>query len=100
MAGIMSIGKEAVDSFFAGNGTVGTSPQPLHEVGVGVRKHIVVRASADNGTETISVGPVGRSATGFVLAAGEQTPPIYVENTDLVEVVASAASQDYSWIAN
>ncbi len=100
MAGYISIGKEAVDSFNAGHGTVGETPQLLHEVGVNVRKHVVVRASIDNGAETISVGPVGRSDTGFILAAGEQTPPIYAESTDLIEVVGSAAGQVYSWIAN
>lgn len=100
MAGTVSVGKEAVDSFYAGNGTVGETPQPLHEVGVIVRKHVVVRADSGNGSETISVGPPSRSASGFILAAGEQTPPIYVENTDLIEVVGSAAAQAYSWIAN
>lgn len=98
MAGIVEIGKEAVDRFFAGHGTVDTTPQPLHEVGCTVRKHIVVRASSGNGADLLMVGPVSHSAAGFVLAAGEQTPPIYVENTDMVEVVGSA-SVDYSWVA-
>lgn len=99
MAGIVEIGKEALDRFFAGHSTVNTTPQLLHEVGCPVRKHIVVRASSDNGSDLLMVGSVGHAAAGFVLAAGEQTPPIYVESTDLVEVVGSA-SVAYSWIAS
>ena len=100
MAGVVEIGKEAVDRFFAGNDTVDAAEQPLNEVGLQVRKHIVVRASAAIGSETITVGPPGHAADGFVLAAGEQTPPIYVENTDMVAVIGSDAGLAYSWIAN
>lgn len=99
MAGISEIGKESVDRFFAGHGTVGTSEAKISSVGLAVRKHIVVRSASSNGAETITVGPYGRAAQGFVLAAGEQTPPIYVENTDLIGVIGSAVGQDFSWIA-
>lgn len=98
MAGISGIGKESVDRFFAGNGTVGTAEAAISPVGLDVRKHIVVRADSGNGN-TVIVGPVGHAANGFVLNAGEQTPPIYVENTDLVAVIGGAASQNFSWIA-
>lgn len=97
-----SINKESLPSFAAGNGTVGTSEALLSasSVPVPVQKHIVVRASAANGSETITVGVPGNAAAGFVLAAGEQTPPIYIDSTDKVAVVGSAAGQDYSWIGN
>lgn len=98
MSGIVSIGKESVDRFFAGHSSVNVTPQLLHEVGCPVRKHVVVRADSGNGSEEIAIGPVGHAAQGFVLNAGETSPPIYVENTDMIEVVATGAA-DYSWIA-
>ncbi len=99
MAGYTNIGKEAAESFFAGNGSVGISAQPLEAVGMPVAKHVVVRADSGNGS-TIKVGPIGRSDSGFILNACEQTPPIYVDSTDKIEVIGGDADQVYSWIAN
>ena len=96
----MNIEKEAIAEFNAGNGTVDATEQPLHEVGVNVNKHVVVRADSGIGSETITVGPTGRAAQGFVLNPGEQTPPIYVDNTDKIGVIGSTTNLAYSWIAN
>jgi hypothetical protein len=95
---VVDIGKEAVAGFAAGDGTVGTTAAQLpdHQV----LKHVVVRANGGNA----NIVMVGHShdavATGFVLAAGEQTPPIYVDDLGKVWVQGGAASQGYSWICS
>lgn len=100
MAGVFSIGKESVEhSFMSGHGTVGTSEVPLSSMPFEVLKHVVIRAKGDNGGE-IFVGPVGHAATGFELAAGEQTPPIYVDDLSRIGLIASEAGQGFSWVAN
>lgn len=95
----VNIGKECISQFLTGHGTVGAAEAALSTIVWPVMKHVVVRASADNGN-TVSVGPKNNSANGFILAAGEQTPPIYVDSTDKIFVIGGAADQDYSWIAN
>ena len=52
---VVQIGKEAVASFAAGDGTVGATPATLTPGGA-VNKHVVVRANAGN-TNVIMVGP-------------------------------------------
>lgn len=96
---VVNIGKEAVAEFMAGNGTVGESEVHITTVDFPVLKHVVIVADPDN-AGTISVGPFGRAGTGFVLKAGVATPPIYIDQTWKVGVVASEADQNYSWIAN
>lgn len=97
---VVSIYKEVTDGFNAGHGTVGTSAQALQTDSWPVNKHVVVRADSSNGN-TVSVGPNGGVASaGFVLAAGEQTPPIYVDDVNKVFVVGGASGQKYSWISN
>ncbi len=95
---VVQIGKEAVATFAAGDGTVGTAAAQLP--GGAVLKHVVVRANAGNS----NVIMVGQSAAavpnGFVLAAGEQTPPIYVDDLSKVWLLGGAASQGFSWIAS
>jgi hypothetical protein len=81
----------------AGNGTVGTDEARITEIDWPIRKHVIVRAASDN-TSTITVGPPGDAANGFVLAAGEQTPPMYVDDTSRVRVVGGDADQAFSWI--
>lgn len=95
----VSVSKESLPDFLAGSGTIGTTEGKLSSVNFPVRKHLVIRADAAN-TNTIKVGRPGNAAGGFVLAAGEQTPPIYVDSTDKVAVVGGAANQAYSWLAN
>lgn len=98
---MVNIGQESLqDGFMAGNGTIGQTEGKVSSVNFPIRKHIVIRASAANGAEEVIVGRPGDAVNGFRLAAGEQTPPIYVDETDKVRVVATAAGQDYSWVAN
>lgn len=87
------------DGFLAGSGTVGTSEAKLSSVNFPVRKQLVIRADAAN-SNTIIVGRPGSAASGFILAAGEQTPPLFVDETDKVAIVGGAASQNYSWVLN
>lgn len=79
----------------AGNGTVGTTEAKISEINWPLRKHIVIRSATDNNS-TIAVGPPG--ANGFVLAAGESTPPMHVDSTDRVRVIGGAAGQNFSWL--
>jgi hypothetical protein len=95
---IVSIGKEALASFAAGNGSVGASAIQLP--GAAVSKHVVIRASSDNGNVVIVGHSPDAVGAGFVLAAGEQTPPIYVDDLSKVWVKGGAASQAFSWLVN
>jgi hypothetical protein len=100
MAGTVQVGRESVEEFYAGHGTVGAAEAKLTgTISLPVRKHVVVRSSVDNTGETITVGPVGHAADGFVLGPGEQTPPIYVDHTDKVAIIGSNAALAFSWIA-
>lgn len=94
----MDIINEAVSEFRSGSGVVGVTAQAI---GTGqVRKHVVIRANGGN-TGTISIGTTKINAVdGFILAAGNQTPPIYVEDLSKVFIVGSAANQGYSWLAS
>jgi len=92
--------KESLPGFMAGNGTVGGTPAQLTTIAFPITKHVVVQAASGNGS-TVSVGPASaQAANGYILAAGESTPPIYVDDTSKVWVVGGAADQDYNWIAN
>jgi len=70
-----------------------------HDVGGEVKKYVMVRANGANG----DVVMIGESAAGvgdgFILSAGQQSPPIYVNNLNKVYLVGGAANQGYSWIA-
>jgi hypothetical protein len=96
--GTVDIGKEAVPEFATGNGTIGTSADHLPQHAV--RKHVVVRANGGNA----NIVQVGHSAdavaNGFILSAGQMTPPIYIDDLSKVWVLGGAASQGYSWIAS
>lgn len=70
-----------------------------HAVGWPVKKHIMLRANGANGT-VIMVGNTADSAdNGFILSAGQQSPPIYVDDLNKLYIVGGAADQGYSWIA-
>src|SRR5579863_10524908 len=76
----INVANESLADWNAGHGTVGTTAQALSTDSPAVRKHVVVRADAGN-SGTIKVGPNSATASGgFVLAAGEQTPPIFVDS--------------------
>lgn len=97
---VVSIGREtSPEGFRAGNGTVGTSPAQL-DVGCPVLKHVVLRADSGN-TNTIKFNYTSASATnGFILNAGDTSPPIYVDDVNKVWVIGGASGQVYSWIAS
>jgi hypothetical protein len=95
---VVNVAKESVSSWNAGNGSVGETPAQLSDTSFEVRKHVVIRADAGN-SGTITVGPnAGGVSAGFILAAGEQTPPIYVDDLSKVWLVGSASGQNYSFI--
>lgn len=97
---VVNIAKESLpDGFMAGNGTVGAAEDKISPVNFPVSKHVVVRADSAN-TGTVKVGRPGNAAAGFVLKAGEQSPPIYVDQTDKIGIIGSAAGQVYSWVVN
>ena len=84
--GVSIIEESLPDGFNAGNGTVGTSPQPL-AASYPVRKKVTVKAHADNGN-VIKVGPVGN--VNFVLAAG-QSVDLHVDDVAKVTIVGGGA---------
>ena len=94
----MNIGRESVEEFRAGQGTVGAASQALGN-SQDVVKYVIVKADLANtndvfvGTDTVSV------TNGFRLDAGEVTPPIHIDDVAKVCVIGGAASQGYSWLA-
>lgn len=96
--GTVRIGQESQAGFAAGDGTIGTAEASLPAYPV--MKHVVVRANGGN-SNIIMVGH-GQSAVanGFVLAAGERTPEIYVDDLSKIWIKGGAAAQGYSWIAS
>jgi hypothetical protein len=72
---------------------------PGHDVGGEVKKYVVVRANGAN-TGIILIGTtVSNVGDGFILSAGQVTPPIYVDQLNKVYLKGGAADQGYSWIA-
>jgi hypothetical protein len=72
---------------------------PGHDVGGEVKKYVVVRANGAN-TGIILIGTaVSNVGDGFILSAGQVTPPIYVDQLNKVYLKGGAANQGYSWIA-
>lgn len=70
-----------------------------HAVGWPVKKYIMLRANGANGN-VIMVGNTADNAdNGFILSAGQQSPPIYVDNLNKLYLVGGAADQGYSWVA-
>lgn len=70
-----------------------------HAVGWPAKKYIMLRANGANGN-VIMVGNTADNAdNGFILSAGQQSPPIYVDNLNKLYIVGGAADQGYSWVA-
>lgn len=95
---VVQIGKESLADFAAGDGIVGTAAAQLP--GRTVVKHVVVRANGGNSNVVMVGNSAAQAAIGFVLAAGEQTPPIYIDDLSKIWVIGGAATQGYSWIAS
>lgn len=96
--GTVQIGKESLAEFATGSGTIGTAADKLP--GREVRKHVVVRANGGNGNVVMVGHSADAVANGFILSAGQMTPPIYIDDLSKIWVLGGAASQGYSWIAS
>jgi len=96
----MDIAQESVSGFATGQGTVGTTSQPLLAAGYAHKayKGVTVRASGTN-TGLIYIGMQGiKTTNGFSLPAGDKVE-IPVDDPSKVFVIADAAGQGYSWLA-
>jgi len=70
-----------------------------HAIGWEVKKYVMLRANGANAS-VIMIGHTSAAVTdGFILSAGQQSPPIYVDNLNKLYIVGGAADQGYSWIA-
>ena len=96
--GTVKIGQESQAGFAAGDGTIGTTEEALPAFPV--MKHVVIRANGGNGNIIMVGHSQAAVANGFVLAAGERTPEIYVDDLSKIWIKGGAASQGYSWIAS
>ena len=98
MAGHVSIANEALPEFLHGHGTVGTTKAVIANQ-TPLKKYVIIKADLTN-TNNIFVGGVNvTAANGFMLDAGESTPPIHIDDLSKVYVIGDAASQSYSWLA-
>lgn len=96
----VNIGKEAVAGFMSGNGTVGTDAAQVYANSIEVLKHVTVHADSGN-SGTIKVGAsASQASTGYVLNAGDSTPPIFVNDLSLIWVVGSGSGQNFSFICS
>jgi hypothetical protein len=96
----MDIAQQSIGQFTTGQGSVGTTSQPIVAAGFAHKtyKGVTLRASPSN-TGVIYVGMQGlKTTTGFSLPAGEKVE-IPVDDPSKVYVVADAAGQGYSWLA-
>ena len=70
-----------------------------HAVGWEVRKYVMLRANGAN-TSVIMIGNTAANASdGFILSAGQQSPPICADDLSRIYIVGGAADQGFSWIA-
>ena len=70
-----------------------------HAVGWPVKKYVMLRANGANGNVIMVGNRADNAEDGFILSAGQQSPPIYVNDLNKVYIVGGAADQGYSWIA-
>ena len=70
-----------------------------HAVGWPVKKYVMLRANGAN-TSVIMIGNrADNAADGFILSAGQQSPPLHVDDLSKVYIVGGAADQGFSWVA-
>jgi len=70
-----------------------------HAVGWPVKKYVMLRANGANGN-VIMVGNTADNAdNGFILSAGQQSPPLHVDDLNKLYIVGGAVDQGYSWVA-
>lgn len=88
-----------VDLEGEGHAVTVTVNEPGHAVGWEVKKYVMLRANGANSSVIIVGDRADNAADGFILSAGQQSPPIYVDNLNKLYIVGGAADQGYSWIA-
>ena len=88
-----------VDLEGEGHGVVVATNEQGHSVGWPIKKHVMLRANGANGNVIMVGHSAGDAGDGFILSAGQQSPPIYVDNLNKVYLVGGAADQGFSWIA-
>jgi hypothetical protein len=84
--------------FWTDAGTCNATVKRLKDNSFPLKHYVVVRAGKAN-TKDICVGNSDAVNTGLRLSAGEQTPPIPIDNLDKLWVVSTDGDQGYSWIA-
>jgi hypothetical protein len=96
---VVTIGRESIDTpVNAGHGIATTTEAPMSAIRFFILKYIVVKADSAN-TDVIYLGAKGYASSGFVLHAGDSSPPIPVEHSDAIGLVSASGSQGFSWIA-
>ena len=88
----MIVDQVAVPDFWTDASTCTTTPQQLKTDSFPLRKGVVLRANSGN-TTAICVGNSDAENTGYILAAGERTPLLQVDNLNKLFVVATEASK-------
>jgi len=94
----MIVDQVAVPDFWTDASTCTTTPKQLKADSFPLRKGVVLRANSGN-TAAICVGNSDAKNTGYILAAGERTPLLQVDNLNKLFVVATDGEQGYSWFA-
>jgi hypothetical protein len=70
-----------------------------HAVGWPVKKYVMLRANGANASVIMIGNRADNAGDGFILSAGQQSPPLHVDDVNRIYIVGGAADQRYSWIA-
>ena len=88
-----------VDLEGEGHAVMVTVSERGHAVGWPVKKYVMLRANGANGNVIMVGNTAANVEDGFILSAGQQSPPLHVDNLNKLYIVGGAADQGYSWIA-
>jgi hypothetical protein len=88
-----------VDLEGEGHAVAVTANERGHAVGWAVKKYVMLRANGANSNVIMLGNTAANVGDGFILSAGQQSPPIYVDDLNKLYIVGGAADQGYSWIA-
>ncbi len=87
--GYTNIGRETVEEFWTGQGEATQFAAPVLSSSVPLLKHATVRAASGNPGD-LYVGPSNVAVgTGFILDAGDETPPIPIDDLSKLYVISS-----------
>jgi hypothetical protein len=89
---------EPASDFWTDAGTCTTTPKRLNDKSFPLKHYVMVRANSGN-TKAICIGNSDCKNTGLILAAGEHTSPIPIDNLNKLWVASAEGDQGYSWIA-